>query len=559
MILVVDNYDSFTYNLVQYLSEMGQKLTVLRNDQFTLDEIERLSPERIVLSPGPGTPEEAGLTVEVVRRFAGRVPILGVCLGHQAIGYAFGAEVVRAPRLMHGKTSPIHHDGKGLFTGIPSPFQATRYHSLILRKETLPACIQITATTDQGEVMGIRHRDYPIEGVQFHPEAILTQHGKELLWNFLAGAPANAEARPPERVHPPAARPASPVAPTGAAPEQGSPAVVDAVRKATTGMDLTRSEAAALMHAIMTGEATPAQTAALLTALKMKGERVDEITGFTEAMRSHAIPVRPQRPDLVDTCGTGGDGTGTFNISTAAAFVVAGAGLGVAKHGNRSVSSPCGSADVLEALGINLKMTPDRVAQAIDEIGVGFLFAQAFHPAMKNVASVRRELGIRTIFNILGPLANPVGAPAQLLGVFHPALTEILARVLANLGIRRAFVVHGHGGLDEISTTGETLVSEVRDGDVHSYRIDPTALGFRPPHPDELKGRDAKGNAEILLRVLDGEPGARRDIVVLNAAVALVAGGKAPDLETGVALAQESIDSGAARAKLEALRRMSHQ
>lgn len=554
MILVVDNYDSFTYNLVQYLSEMGQKLTVFRNDQFTLDDIERLSPERIVLSPGPGTPQEAGLTVEVVRRFAGRVPILGVCLGHQAIGYAFGAEIVRAPRLMHGKTSPIHHDGKGLFAGLPSPFEATRYHSLILRKESLPECLQITATTDQGEVMGIRHREYPIEGVQFHPEAILTQHGKELLWNFLAGVPVKAEARPPERVHPPTTRAASP----GAAPEQGSAAVVDAVRKATTGMDLTRSEAAALMHAIMTGESTPAQTAALLTALKMKGERVDEITGFTEAMRSHAIQVRPQRTDLVDTCGTGGDGTGTFNISTTAAFVVAGAGLGVAKHGNRSVSSPCGSADVLEALGINLKMTPARVAEMIDEIGVGFLFAQSFHPAMKNVASVRRELGIRTIFNILGPLANPAGAPAQLLGVFHPALTEILARVLANLGLRRAFVVHGHGGLDEISTMGETLVSEVRNGDVHSYRLDPASLGFRPPQPGELSGKNARGNAEILLRVLEGEPGARRDIVVLNAAVALVAGGRAVDLEAGVALAQESIDSGAARAKLEALRRMSH-
>ncbi len=598
MILVIDNYDSFTYNLVQYLGELGQKLEVWRNDQFTLEEVERLSPRRIVISPGPGTPREAGRSVEVIRHFAGRVPILGVCLGHQCIGAAFGGEIVRAGRLMHGKTSLVHHDGKGIFTGLPSPFEATRYHSLVIQRDTLPDCLQITAETDLGEVMAVRHRAYRIEGVQFHPEAILTQHGKELLWNFLAepeygpplpspsgegvkeapgGSPPSVggvkEAQVSLPLPPPSmgggkgaqsgtSRPSPALGGAGGSrttpPAPGSPLLAEAIRKATTGVDLTRAEAAAVMHAIMTGEATPSQIAGLITALKMKGERVDEITGFTETMRQHAIRVRPQRTDLVDTCGTGGDGSGTFNISTTAAFVAAGAGLGVAKHGGRSVSSRCGSADVLEALGVNLQMTPDRVAQTIDEVGVGFLFAQAFHPAMKSVASVRREISIRTIFNILGPLTNPAGAQSQLLGVYHPALTDILAHVLASLGTKRAFVVHGHGSLDEIATTGETMVSEVRGSDVHTYRLDPAALGFRSPHPSELAGAaTVQGNAEILLRVLEGEQGARRDVVVLNAAAALGAGGKAPDLKTGVAMAQESIDSGAARGKLEALRRMS--
>ena len=555
MILVVDNYDSFTYNLVQYLAELGQEVQVWRNDAFTLEDVERLAPTHIVISPGPCTPKEAGLSVEVIRHFAGRIPILGVCLGHQSIGEAFGGEVVRAGRLMHGKTSMVHHDGKGIFAGLPSPFEACRYHSLIVQRETMPDCLQITAETDAGEVMGVRHREYPIEGVQFHPEAVLTQHGKELLWNFLAGAPVQEPCPAPAAAQIQVAPQRTPPPPPQPAKKPGSPLVVDAIRKVSSGLDLTREEAAAVMHAIMRAEATPAQTAALISAMKMKGERVDEITGFAETMREHAIRVHPKRKDLVDTCGTGGDGSNTFNISTAAAFVVAGAGLGVAKHGNRSVSSTCGSADVLEARGINIQMTPDHAAQALDEIGVAFLFAQAFHPAMKSVAPVRREIGIRTVFNILGPLTNPARARAQLMGVYHPALTDIMAHVMANLGSERAFVVHGYGGLDEITTTGETMISEVRHGEVHTYRLNPRDLGFASPHPAELVGADTvEGNADILLSILEGEAGPRRDIVVLNAAAALVAGGKAPDLESGILVAQDSIDTGAARGKLEALR-----
>ncbi len=322
--------------------------------------------------------------------------------------------------------------------------------------------------------------------------------------------------------------------------------------------DLTAAEAEQAMEIIMTGQATPAQIGGYLVALRMKGETVEEITGSAQAMRRAAVPVRPTRRDVIDTCGTGGDRAGTFNISTTTAFVVAGAGLGVAKHGNRSVSSCSGSADVLEALGLNLNLSPERVAQAIDEIGVGFIFAPNFHPAMRHAIGPRRELGVRTIFNILGPLTNPAGASAQLLGVYDPTLTEVLANVLRELGSRAAYVVHGFGGLDELTTGGPNVVSYFgvapADGQVITETLDPRALGFEPAPPESLRGGSPQENARLTRAVLAGEErGHRRDVVLLNAAAALVAGGIAADLKEGIARAAESIDSGAALRKLDAL------
>ncbi len=322
--------------------------------------------------------------------------------------------------------------------------------------------------------------------------------------------------------------------------------------------DLTAAEAEQAMEIIMTGQATPAQIGGYLVALRMKGETVEEITGSAQAMRRAAVPVRPTRRDVIDTCGTGGDRAGTFNISTTTAFVVAGAGLGVAKHGNRSVSSCSGSADVLEALGLNLNLSPERVAQAIDEIGVGFIFAPNFHPAMRHAIGPRRELGVRTIFNILGPLTNPAGASAQLLGVYDPTLTEVLANVLRELGSRAAYVVHGFGGLDELTTGGPNVVSYFgvapANGQVITETLDPRALGFEPAPSESLRGGNPQENARLTRAVLAGEErGHRRDVVLLNAAAALVAGGVAADLTEGIARAAESIDSGAALRKLDAL------
>jgi anthranilate phosphoribosyltransferase len=348
-----------------------------------------------------------------------------------------------------------------------------------------------------------------------------------------------------------------------------SPIITEAVRALVDRRDLTRIEAAAAMDAIMSGAATDAQIAAFLTALRMKGETVEELIGFAQVMREKVarVPTRAEetaaltgtdREMLIDTCGTGGDASGTFNVSTATAFVVAGAGLKVAKHGNRSMSglsgaSLCGSADVVETLGVKLELSPEQVGRCVAEVGIGFLYAPLLHAAMKHVMTARREVGIRTVFNLLGPLTNPAGANAQVIGVAAAALTESLARVLAELGTYRAFVVHGADGLDEISNTGESRVSEVREGVVRTYAVRPEDFGMPRASIKELLGGDREQNAEIIRALLGGERGPRRDIVLMNAAAALVVGKHAHDLRDAAAAAARAIDSGAARRKLDDL------
>lgn len=318
---------------------------------------------------------------------------------------------------------------------------------------------------------------------------------------------------------------------------------------------LTEDEAVEMMTRIMDGEASAAQIAGLLTALRMKGEIVDEITGFARVMRARSIRVPTTRQPLVDTCGTGGDLCKTFNISTAAAFVVAAAGVAVAKHGNRSVTSKCGSADVLEALEVRLDLSPAAVGRCIDEVGIGFLFARAHHPAMKHAAAPRAELGIRTVFNALGPLTNPAGAKRQLIGVYEADLCPLLAAVLGNLGSEYVMVVHGRDGLDEISTLGETTVTELKNGSLKTYTLTPEALGLPVANAAAIApGPDAAANAALLRGVLSGEPGPRRDIVLANAAAALVVAGVADSLTDGIRRAGDLIDSGAACGKVEALR-----
>ena len=340
--------------------------------------------------------------------------------------------------------------------------------------------------------------------------------------------------------------------------------IVEAITKVVQRQDLTREEAYRVMKHIMSGQATDAQIAALLTALRMKGETVEELTGFAQVMREKVTAVETRqavgtalsgtgREMLVDTCGTGGDAKGTFNVSTATAFVVAGAGIPVAKHGNRSVSSLCGSADVIEALGVNLELPPERVGRCIDEVGIGFLFAPLLHTAMRYVMVARREIRIRTVFNILGPLTNPARATAQVIGVYDRALTEVMATVLNHLGCHRAFVVHGMDGLDEISNTAETKISEVKAGRVQTYAVKPEDFGVPRATLADLRGGDAEENARIIRQILEGVQGPKRDIVLLNAGAAIVAGGGARSIQEGILLAEKSIDSGAAQEKLEKL------
>jgi anthranilate phosphoribosyltransferase len=332
-----------------------------------------------------------------------------------------------------------------------------------------------------------------------------------------------------------------------------------AIQSLLDGHDLGRSGAREVMGEIMRGEATPAQIGGFVVAFRAKGETAEEIAGCAEAMREHVLPVHPQRDDLVDTAGTGGDGSRTLNISTAAGIVAAAAGAAVAKHGNRAVSSASGSADVLEALGFRLDLTADRIARSIDELGFGFMFAPLHHPAMGHAAPVRREVAVRTVFNVLGPLTNPAGARSQIVGVYAPELVRTLAEVLSHLGTRRAFVVHGAYGIDELSPAGPNLVCEVLDGSVDERTLDPADLGIVPSDPKELIGGDPAENAAAIRDVFKGARGGRRDAVLLNAAGAIAAGGLAEDLGDGLELAREAIDSGAAEARLDDLARFSRE
>jgi anthranilate synthase/phosphoribosyltransferase len=520
MLLLIDNYDSFTYNLFQYLSELGEKVEVLRNDKVSIEDIERMSPDRIVISPGPSTPLQAGVCNDVIRHFGPKLPILGVCLGHQCIGYSYGGSFGQADQIMHGKSSDIHHSHKGVFSGLPNPLTAIRYHSLVVQRDTLPDCLEVTAWTEDGTIMGLKHRLYPVEGIQFHPESFMTQSGKELLQNFLRLKRVNI--------------------------------LKDAISSLTSGQSLSIEQAELAMEQIMSGNATPAQVAAFITALRVKGETADEIIGMAKAMRAKALPITTNEL-VVDTCGTGGDNSGTFNISTAAAIVAAAAGLKIAKHGNRAAGSRCGSADVLEALNVRIDLNPQQVQKCIEKIGIGFIFAPAFHPALKHVASARREIGIRTIFNLLGPLCNPAGARVQVMGVADGSLLERMALVLQYLGCQHAIVVHGEDGLDEITITGVTKVCELRNNHINTYSVNPHDFGLSTANLNSIKGGDAQENAGILRNILAGERGPKRDVVLMNTAAVLMAADKIKTLQHGVALAEEAIDSGRAMNTLDQL------
>jgi anthranilate phosphoribosyltransferase len=335
--------------------------------------------------------------------------------------------------------------------------------------------------------------------------------------------------------------------------------IKETIAKLVEGNHLTDNEAETAMREIMAGQATSAQIAAYVTALRMKGETVDEITGSARAMRENATRIMANDPLVVDTCGTGGDRMRTFNISTTAAFVVAGAGITVAKHGGRSVSSSCGSADVLKALGVKIDLLPGKVEECLNEIGIGFLFAPNFHLAMRHAVGPRQEIGVRTIFNMLGPLTNPANASIQVLGVYNEELTDIMAQVLLKLGSRHCFIVHGSDGLDEITISGKTKICEGKEGRIQCYYVHPKDFGVDGGRVKDIEGGDADRNAQITVGILRGERGPRRDIVLLNAAPAMVACGKAKTLQDGVKLAEKTIDSGAAYEKLEALKSMTNR
>ena len=534
MILLIDNYDSFSYNLYQLIGSIEPEITVVRNDAVTIEDIKRMNPEAIVLSPGPGKPADAGICLDVVRTLSGRFPILGVCLGHQAIFEAFGGTVDHASHLMHGKSSLISVDTTStLFRGLPNTIQAARYHSLSAQKETLPNCLRITSTCE-GELMAIEHRTHPTFGVQFHPESIMTPEGKAILQNFIDAAREFNHTNNPQSL-----------------PSKENPMIKEAIQTLSNKQDLPYAEAEAVMDEIMSGKATPVQMAAYLTALAMKGETIDEITASAAGMRAHCVKLLHEM-DVLEIVGTGGDGSNSFNISTTASLVIAAAGVPVAKHGNRAASSKCGAADVLEELGVNIDLVPERSAELLKSINICFLFAQNYHIAMKYVAPVRKELGIRTVFNILGPLSNPAGANMELMGVYDQELVEPLAQVMMKLGVRRGMVVYGQDSLDEISMAAPTSVCEIKDGWFQSYEITPEQFGYTRCAKEDLVGGTPTENAAITRAIINGEDrGPKRCAVCLNAGAALYITGAAETMEAGIRLAENIIDSGKAAAKLE--------
>lgn len=521
MFLFIDNYDSFSWNLVQAFYALGRKPVVHANDDPRILEL-ATSPEleAVCISPGPSHPRNAGLCLEFLKRLPASVPVLGVCLGHQLLGYFAGAEVSRAPYVMHGKSSDIIHDGAGLFSGLPNPMTVGRYHSLVVQsKEDEPnPRFTVTSRGPEGEVMALRYNDRPWVGIQFHPESILTPNGLQLLGNF------------PDNVV------------LSGQKEKRISRILDAL---AAGQDLTADMAAAGFADIMDGRMTPAQAGCFLMGLRMKGETPLEMAHAVGIALGRANRVEGLEGDCIDVVGTGGDGRNSFNCSTATALTLAGMGYRVVKHGNRAVSSSCGSADALEGLGFPLDVAPEDVRRLLDERNFAFLFAPNFHPSFRNVGPIRRELGIRTLFNLLGPLINPARPTHILLGVARPNLVKLMAETLAQSSVHRAAVVCGAGGYDEITPIGPNEMIILDDGKLEPLTLDPADYGIPACTPEDLAVSSRDEAVAVLRELLAGRgPEAMRNMLALNVGMSIyLLEGKLP-LATCIAKAREALASG---------------
>ena len=515
MYLIIDNFDSFTYNIFQYLTELTDlPVKVFRNDSITIEEIKDYNPKGIIISPGPGRPEDAGVSMDVVRTFAGSIPVLGVCLGHQVIGEVFGGKIISASRIVHGMVEPVSHDGKGLFRNLSPALNCTRYHSLAIDKNSVPAVLEVTAQTPDGEIMGVRHKEYTIEGVQFHPESIASDEGRKLLLNFIN---YRREAFP----------------------------VKEKLEKIMDGKDLSRDEAALFMEELTEGSLNELYIAGFLTAFNAKGICAEEIAGCASVLQKKRIPIKTEGP-VLDTCGTGGDGLGTFNISSFSALVAAAGGATVAKHGNRAVSSKSGSADFYRELGVPVDITPAQAEHLIKKTGFSFLFAPVYHKAMRFAAPVRKVLGVKTIMNLLGPLVNPAAAEYQIIGVYREDFCEIVANAAHMLGVKRVMVIHGLDGIDELSVSAPSRVVYINEnGEKEDYIFDPTTIGISGFNLDELKGGDAEVNRDMALDLLNGKGvEAVKQSVLLNGGAGLYVYGKADSIAEGYKLAEKAFNEG---------------
>jgi len=528
MILVIDNYDSFTYNIVQEAALLSsEEVKVFRNDKISIDDITALAPDKIIISPGPGRPGDAGISIKVISTFGGQLPILGVCLGHQAIAECFGGRIVQAARIVHGKLEKISHDGRGLFRNLRSDPEFTRYHSLAVDRASLPDCLEVTAETSDSEIMGLRHKEFIIEGVQFHPESIgCIDAGRTILKNFL-----RYKREPLNRTL--------------------------MLEKLQAGEDLDFDEAAVFMDELTEGDLSPVFTAAVLTALNCKGITSEEIAGCASILKNKKVKVTSGGGAL-DTCGTGGDGRHTFNISSMSALIASACGAKVAKHGNRAVSSKSGSAEFYSGLGIKYGISPSQAGQLLEDEGFVFMFAPFYHGAMAQAAPVRRELGVRTIMNLLGPLVNPAEAEFQLIGVYSDELCPVMARAAKKTGAARVMTVHSRDGLDEVSPAAPTRVFMIdENGNETDSIFRPEDAGFSGLASGDLGGGTGRENAETALDVIAGKgSSAVRAACILNAGAALMAAGMADSIAEGSRMAAEALDSGLVKEKLARIKRV---
>lgn len=531
MILVIDNYDSFTFNVVQALEcATSEEIKVVRNNEATVEQLVAMKPSKLIVSPGPGNPTSAGVSVEAIRTFAGKIPILGICLGHQAIGEAFGAKIVGAKFIKHGIVEDIDLDGRGIFRTIGKSAKFTRYHSLVIDESTLPADFEVTARAKDGDIMGIRHKTMPIEGVQFHPESIASQACMELFKAFLNYRRDNLPVSEYLRQ------------------------LIDEKKP------LTQEQASFFMENLTDGTMDEKATASILTAMACRGlPTADEMAGCADALLKKKTPFPLSHNGLAEIVGTGGDEKGSFNISSMAAIVAASCGQNVAKHGNRAVSSKSGAADFFENLGIKIMAEPEKTASLVEQTGFGFLMAPVYHSAMRFAAPVRKALGIKTIFNVLGPLLNPAGAEYEVLGVYSADLMEDYARAAKALGAKRVMVIHSRDGFDEISPCQPTDVFQINeDGKEYRYVIDPAKFGISGVSEGELEGGSGADNAKLAMEVLNG--GGRKTIraaVALNAGAVLYLSGKTKTLKDGYDMANNALSSGSTLAKLQEIQRVS--
>lgn len=531
MILVIDNYDSFTFNVTQILQTITDKeICLVRNDEYSVEQLAEMNPEYLIVSPGPGAPHQAGVCEEAIRYFAGKIPILGICLGHQAICEAFGARIVQAKYIRHGIVEEIKLDGRGLFRSIGKSAKFTRYHSLVVDESTLSDEFEVTARAKDGDVMGIRHKTLPIEGIQFHSESIASEHGAALLSAFINYRRDNI-------------------------------VVADCLNQLIAKKDLTEAQAAFFMDNVTDGSMDERAMAAILVAMASKGPAVSELIGCAKSILKKKRELPIEKNGLAEIVGTGGDGKGSFNISSLSALIAASCGQKMAKHGNRAVSSKSGSADFFEALGINIMASPEKTANLIKKTDFGFLMAPVYHSAMRFAAPVRKALGIKTIMNLLGPLLNPAGAEYEVLGVYNVDLLKDYARAAKGLGAKRVMVVCSRDGYDEISPCAPTDVYQIDErGNENQYVIKPENFGITGMDEDELLGGNGSDNAKLAMEVLNGK--GRKTIraaVGLNAGAVLYLCGKCKNLKDGYEMAIKALDDGVVNAKLEEIQKVSEE